>query len=231
MPARADGLVSGCGAAYHTNPTEAAKIGELVEKYHGTLLVSTPTFYAGYTRKCTAEQFASLRFALVGAEKLREPIAAAFREKFGVELLEGYGCTEMAPVVAVNAPNFEAGKDTQVGNKPGTVGHPIPGVAAQVVDRCGALAGRRARDVAIRHTRPASALAEMLARAPIMHRVQDALWRASKAGDIFSPSSSALLRLIKSSYLRGDCTGRSPGFVPRRIRLTYSPPRTSSAGP
>ena len=71
---------------------------------------------------------------LVGAEKLREPVATAFREKFGVELLEGYGCTEMAPVVAVNAPNFEAGKDTQMGNKPGTVGHPLPGVAAQVVD-------------------------------------------------------------------------------------------------
>ena len=64
---------------------------------------------------------------LVGAEKLREPIAAAFREKFGVELLEGYGCTEMAPVVAVNAPNFQAGKDTQIGNKPGTVGHPLAG--------------------------------------------------------------------------------------------------------
>jgi acyl-[acyl-carrier-protein]-phospholipid O-acyltransferase/long-chain-fatty-acid--[acyl-carrier-protein] ligase len=70
----------------------------------------------------------------VGAEKLREPIAAAFREKFGVELLEGYGCTEMSPVVAVNAPDFHAGKDSQTGNKPGTVGHPLPGVAAQVVD-------------------------------------------------------------------------------------------------
>ena len=52
---------------------------------------------------------------LVGAEKLRQPVADAFREKFGVPLLEGYGCTEMAPVVAVNAPNFEAGKDSQTG--------------------------------------------------------------------------------------------------------------------
>jgi acyl-[acyl-carrier-protein]-phospholipid O-acyltransferase/long-chain-fatty-acid--[acyl-carrier-protein] ligase len=127
-------LVSGCGAAYHTNPTEAAKVGEIVGKHKGTLLVSTPTFYSSYTRKCTVEQFSSLRFALVGAEKLRESIAIAFHEKFGLELLEGYGCTEMSPVVAVNGPNFEAGRDTQLGNKPGTVGHPLPGIAVKIVN-------------------------------------------------------------------------------------------------
>ena len=127
-------LVSGCGAAYHTNPTEASKIGEIVAKYHGTLLVSTPTFYSSYTRKCTAEQFSSLHFVLVGAEKLRSTIADAFHEKFGLELLEGYGCTEMSPVVAVNGPNFEAGRDTQLGNKPGTVGHPLPGIAVKIVN-------------------------------------------------------------------------------------------------
>jgi acyl-[acyl-carrier-protein]-phospholipid O-acyltransferase/long-chain-fatty-acid--[acyl-carrier-protein] ligase len=71
---------------------------------------------------------------LVGAEKLRQPVADAFREKFGVDLLEGYGCTEMSPVVAVNAPNFEAGKDSQTARKAGTVGHPLPGVAARIVD-------------------------------------------------------------------------------------------------
>jgi acyl-[acyl-carrier-protein]-phospholipid O-acyltransferase/long-chain-fatty-acid--[acyl-carrier-protein] ligase len=127
-------VISGCGVIYHPNPTEAAAIGELVQKHHGTLLLSTPTFCGTYTRKCTKEQFASLRYVLVGAEKLRENIAVAFREKFGVDLLEGYGCTEMSPVVAVNVPTFQAGKDTQVGNKPGTVGHPLPGVAARIVD-------------------------------------------------------------------------------------------------
>jgi acyl-[acyl-carrier-protein]-phospholipid O-acyltransferase/long-chain-fatty-acid--[acyl-carrier-protein] ligase len=40
----------------------------------------------------------------------------------------------MAPVIAVNAPNFEAGRDSQTGNKPGTVGHPLPGVALKIVD-------------------------------------------------------------------------------------------------
>ncbi len=127
-------LLSGCGVVYHPNPTDARAIGELVHQHKATLLLSTPTFCSAYTRKCSTEEFASLRYVLVGAEKLRQPVADAFREKFGVELLEGYGCTEMSPVVAVNAPNFVAGKDTQTANKPGTVGHPLPGVAARIVD-------------------------------------------------------------------------------------------------
>src|SRR6185369_317138 len=116
------------------NPTDARAIGELVQKHKATLLLTTPTFCGTYTRKCSTEEFASLRYVLVGAEKLRQPVADAFCEKFGVELLEGYGCTEMSPVVAVNVANFTAGKDTQTGNKAGTVGHPIPGVAARIVD-------------------------------------------------------------------------------------------------
>jgi acyl-[acyl-carrier-protein]-phospholipid O-acyltransferase/long-chain-fatty-acid--[acyl-carrier-protein] ligase len=127
-------MVTGFGAVFHPNPLDAKSIGELVEKYHGTILVSTPTFYMSYIRKCRVEQFASVRYALVGAEKLREPIATAFKEKFGVTLLEGYGCTEMAPVVAVNAPDVQEGGEFQRASLPGTVGHPLPGVVAKVVD-------------------------------------------------------------------------------------------------
>ena len=127
-------LVAGCGAAYHPNPTDAKAIGALTQKYAGTFLLSTPTFCSTYVRKISKEEFASVRFVLVGAEKLREQVAADFYEKFGLKLLEGYGCTEMAPVVAVNVPDFEAGRDTQIGNKPGTVGRPVPGVAVTVVD-------------------------------------------------------------------------------------------------
>jgi acyl-[acyl-carrier-protein]-phospholipid O-acyltransferase/long-chain-fatty-acid--[acyl-carrier-protein] ligase len=127
-------LVTGCGAVYHPNPMDARGVGELVAKYRASLLLSTPTFCASYARRCTKEEFASLRYVLVGAEKLRQPVAEAFREKFGVELLEGYGCTEMSPVVAVNAPGFTDGRVTQMASKAGTVGQPLPGVAARIVD-------------------------------------------------------------------------------------------------
>jgi len=127
-------LFTGGGVVYHPNPTDAKTIGELVHKYKGTFLLSTPTFCGTYMRKCTREQFASLRFVVVGAEKLREPLRKEFEETFGIDLLEGYGMTEMSPVVAVNTPDFREGKEIQTGTKHGTVGVPIPGVAVRIVD-------------------------------------------------------------------------------------------------
>jgi len=71
---------------------------------------------------------------VAGAEKLRDSVAKAFKEKFDKDLLEGYGTTEMSPVVSVNVPDIEHENQRQTGFKPGTVGHPIPGVSAKVVD-------------------------------------------------------------------------------------------------
>ncbi len=126
--------LSGFGVVYHPNPMDAKSIGELAGRYRATVLISTPTFCSSYVRKCEPEQFKQIRYALVGAEKLREPIATAFKEKFGVDLLEGYGCTEMAPVVAVNVPDVQDGRERQRGTRVGSVGHPLPGVAVKVVD-------------------------------------------------------------------------------------------------
>jgi acyl-[acyl-carrier-protein]-phospholipid O-acyltransferase/long-chain-fatty-acid--[acyl-carrier-protein] ligase len=127
-------LLAGFGAVYHPNPTDAKTIGETIQKYRATLLISTPTFYLGYLRRCSKEEFASLRYLIAGAEKLREQIAKAYEEKFGLTILEGYGCTELGPVVSVNLPDIVDGKERQTGHKPGTVGQPIPGVAVKVID-------------------------------------------------------------------------------------------------
>src|SRR3972149_5715322 len=127
-------LLTGFGVVYHTNPMDAGTIGEMVSKHKATILISTPTYCTAYIRKCTREEFSSLRYAVVGAEKLHESIAGEFREKFGLDLLEGYGCTEMGPVVSVNTPDIVDGNIRQKGNKQGTAGHPIPGVAVKVVD-------------------------------------------------------------------------------------------------
>jgi acyl-[acyl-carrier-protein]-phospholipid O-acyltransferase/long-chain-fatty-acid--[acyl-carrier-protein] ligase len=128
-------LLQDCAVAYHPNPMDAKTVGELAGEYRARMIISTPTFCNAYLRRCTKEQFGNLKYAVVGAEKLREPLATAFEQQFGVGLLEGYGCTEMAPVVAVNRPNVDHAGQHQVGMKFGSVGHSIPGVAAKIVDQ------------------------------------------------------------------------------------------------
>src|SRR5262249_15981503 len=56
-----------------------------------------------------------------------------FEQKFGVLPLEGYGCTELSPVASANLPDEVVEGLRHVANRPGTVGQPVPGVAARVV--------------------------------------------------------------------------------------------------
>ena len=64
-------------------------------KYKVTFLIATPTFLQAYMRRCSREDFASLRCVLVGAEKLPERVAHAFEDHFGIRPLEGYGVHRM----------------------------------------------------------------------------------------------------------------------------------------
>ncbi len=109
-------------------------ISELVSRYRVTFLVATPTFLQAYMRRCSPEHFGSLQYVLVGAEKLPERMALAFEDIFGIRPLEGYGCTECAPVVAVNRRDFRAPGFRQVAARRGKIGHPLPGVSVRIVD-------------------------------------------------------------------------------------------------
>jgi acyl-[acyl-carrier-protein]-phospholipid O-acyltransferase/long-chain-fatty-acid--[acyl-carrier-protein] ligase len=125
---------TGIGVIFHPNPLDSRVIGALVEKYSVTMLLATPTFLNAYARRCTPEQFGSLRFVMAGAEKLPERISLAFEDHFGIRPLEGYGCTECSPVVAVNTIDFRAASFRQVGAKRGSIGHPLPGITVKIVD-------------------------------------------------------------------------------------------------
>jgi acyl-[acyl-carrier-protein]-phospholipid O-acyltransferase/long-chain-fatty-acid--[acyl-carrier-protein] ligase len=124
----------GIGAVYHPNPLDAKTIGPLVCNYRVTFLLATPTFLQLYLRGCAAEDFGGLRVVMTGAEKLPDRLAAAFEEQFGIRPLEGYGCTECAPAVAVNTLDFRSAGFRQVGGKRGKIGHPLPGVSVRIVD-------------------------------------------------------------------------------------------------
>ena len=125
---------TGIGVVFHPNPLDSRVIGALVNKYRVTMLLATPTFLNAYTRRCTPEEFGSLRFVMAGAEKLPERISQAFEDQFGIRPHEGYGCTECSPAVTVNTIDFRAASFRQVGAKRGSIGHPLPGMTVKIVD-------------------------------------------------------------------------------------------------
>lgn len=120
--------------AYHFSPLEPKQVGKLVQKNKGTLLLSTPTFLRSYLRRCEKEEFASLDVVVCGAEKLPKDLADEFQQKFGVEPVEGYGTTELSPLVSVNIPPSRSVDNFQTDRKVGSVGRTVPGVSAKVTD-------------------------------------------------------------------------------------------------
>jgi acyl-[acyl-carrier-protein]-phospholipid O-acyltransferase / long-chain-fatty-acid--[acyl-carrier-protein] ligase len=126
--------VLGVGMVYHPNPLDGKTIGLLVCDFNVTFLLATPTFLQIYMRSCTPEQFGSVRIVVTGAEKLTERLATAFEDQFGIHPLEGYGCTECAPVVSVNTLDYRSAGFRQIGAKRGKIGHPLPGISVRIVD-------------------------------------------------------------------------------------------------
>ena len=124
----------GVGTVYHPNPLEAKAIGPLVRDHQLTFLLATPTFLQLYLRSCAPADFGSLRLVMTAAEKLPDRLASAFEEHFGIRPLEGYGCTECAPAVAVNTHDFRSAGFRQIGAKRGKIGHPLPGVTVRIVE-------------------------------------------------------------------------------------------------
>jgi len=123
-----------CSGAFHYNPLEPKQIAKLIETYKCTIVLGTPTFLRGFLKRIEPQQFKTVDVVVVGAEKMPIPLAQAFEERFGVRPIEGYGTTELSPVVAVNVPPSRArtleGKNAL---REGSVGKPIPGVHARAV--------------------------------------------------------------------------------------------------
>ena len=120
------------GGVYHFNPLDSMQIGKLSQKHNVTILLATPTFLRSYLRKCTKEHFHKLEVVVAGAEKLPVELNEAFEKKFGVRPVEGYGATELSPLVSVNVPPSRRGDNYMVDCKEGTVGRPIPNVAVRI---------------------------------------------------------------------------------------------------
>ena len=119
---------------YHFNPLDGRMVGKLCEQHGVTMMLATPTFLRTYLKRCKPEQLKKLDLVVVGAEKMPIDLAKAFKDKFAVMPTEGFGTTELSPVVAANVPDHRAQASDGQGTRLGTVGKPLPGVRAKVVD-------------------------------------------------------------------------------------------------
>ncbi|MBS0350945.1 MAG: MFS transporter [Proteobacteria bacterium] len=131
-------LIEGVAIASHPDPRDAVEIAKLIYKYQITTMVSTSTFLSFYCRHPRVHPllFQSLRLVIAGAEKLSPQVREAFKQKFGIDVFEGYGATEVAPVASTNLNDIINPDDLHVhiANKVGTVGLPIPGTSFRIVD-------------------------------------------------------------------------------------------------
>lgn len=124
----------GTKSIYHFNPLDARQIGKLSEKYGVTVILGTPTFVRGYIRRIEPKQFDKLDICIVGAEKMPADLFDAFEKRFGVRPVEGYGTTELSPLVSVNIPISRSTAIHHDDRREGSVGQPLPGVSAKIVD-------------------------------------------------------------------------------------------------
>jgi acyl-[acyl-carrier-protein]-phospholipid O-acyltransferase / long-chain-fatty-acid--[acyl-carrier-protein] ligase len=122
------GIVLGMPTAAQPDPTDANALGSLAQKTGATFMLSTPTFVRGYLRRVEPEQFKTLRFAVVGAERCPADLKQQFKDRYGASLLEGYGCTELAPVIAVNLLTIKRDGVEEIRQRDGSVGRPLPGI-------------------------------------------------------------------------------------------------------
>ncbi len=118
------------GAATVLNPERPRpeKIAELLVRHRPSVFFSVPTFYNLLLREAErglALDFSSVRLAVSAGEALPAEIFEQFRARFGLNILDGIGSTEMLQMFISNRPG-EA--------RAGTCGREVPNYEASILD-------------------------------------------------------------------------------------------------
>lgn len=116
-------IYEGHPVVLHPSPLQTKTIAKRIFKTRATVLFATDTFLQQYMRASADGGLSSLRIAVCGAERVREETRKTADERFSFEVLEGYGVTECAPVLAANQPG-----DIHAG----TIGKMLPGIETRI---------------------------------------------------------------------------------------------------
>jgi acyl-[acyl-carrier-protein]-phospholipid O-acyltransferase / long-chain-fatty-acid--[acyl-carrier-protein] ligase len=130
-------LLRGCQVMTTPSPLDTRRIVEVIEAERVTVMIGAPTFLRPLLKKANRAELRSLRFIVSGAEKMPVELYEAFKERFGIEVLQGYGLTETTPVTNVNLPDPPRTTRTaeyQRGHRLGSVGRLLPGMTARITD-------------------------------------------------------------------------------------------------
>ncbi len=131
-------LLDGVPMVLCPDPTDIKTLARVCAEYKATILMGTPTFLRAIAINRWVHPMCldSLRYVIAGAEKLRPEMRETFKLKFGKDIYEGYGCTELTPLATLNAPNvlLDDFLTMEKCSDPSSIGMVVPGSTGAIIN-------------------------------------------------------------------------------------------------
>ena len=131
-------LLDGVPMVLCPDPTDIKTLARVCAQYKTTIMMGTPTFLRAIAINRWVHPMCldSLRYIIAGAEKLRPEMRETFKLKFGKDIYEGYGCTELTPLATLNAPNvlLDDFLTMEKCSDNSSIGMSVPGSVCAIID-------------------------------------------------------------------------------------------------